>query len=431
MVNSNSITVFSVRSALFASKGPQNQEARPTKIDMDGWKEKVFRRSHSKGTVDIYTRGLDKFAGFLSERMPGYDLERAVTELQGRDPQLDVYKLLDRFVSWAVSQTDAEAVWGTGRPVMPRTVKRWLEGTKSFLRYHDVLIINEVYQTKVTEPMAQEIPDEVPDKATIRKILLSNMPLWARAATAAMASSGMRIGECMQLTVGDIHFDETPARIHIRAETTKATKSGGRMARDTFITNEAVDFLKQQISQRGLNANDLVFYPGKLSKGTRPDNEYRMTLYRWLPKLGLDEKIPGHRYGKIHAHVFRKFFRTNAGKPMGVDATEALMGHQGYLKTYVKLGMERMRTDYRTAIPALCVLSETSEEAQKKAAQIAAWKSVGLNDAQIEALQTIQKEKGLQLWEPNTEVDAKLKEWLLQSWGYGPRRPSLVSAGVW
>jgi len=40
-----------------------------TVLDLDGWKEKLFRRSHSTATVDIYTRGVEHFGKFVAERM--------------------------------------------------------------------------------------------------------------------------------------------------------------------------------------------------------------------------------------------------------------------------------------------------------------------------------------------------------------------------
>jgi transcriptional antiterminator len=60
---------------------------------------------------------------------------------------------------------------------MPRTVHRHVEGIKKFLRYHGIDISNDRFREKVTLPVAEEIPDIAIERETIRKLLLSSMPL--------------------------------------------------------------------------------------------------------------------------------------------------------------------------------------------------------------------------------------------------------------
>jgi integrase len=81
-----------------------------------------------------------------------------------------------------------------------------------------------------------------PTPEDIRKII-EYMPLNVRTLTVVLASSGMRFGETLQLTRGDIKLGLNPPTIHIPAKITKTKKK-----RTIFISSEAKDFLDQWLS---------------------------------------------------------------------------------------------------------------------------------------------------------------------------------------
>ena len=62
--------------------------------------------------------------------------------------------------------------------------------------------------------------EKVPTNEEIAKIV-EYMPFQAKALIMVLASSGMRIGEALQLKLNDLEMDTTPAKINIRAEYTK------------------------------------------------------------------------------------------------------------------------------------------------------------------------------------------------------------------
>ncbi len=390
-----------------------------TTIDLEGFKEKVYRRTKSQTTVDTYLRAIDKFGKFAEDH---YRLnlqtviDRMLANPKAKD-YLEVCQVLDKFAGWCVARTNPQ----TGVRVMPRTTQRWLEGTKRFLRYHGVEISNERYREKVTVPLAEEIPDVALERDAIRRMLLSGMPLWARACAAVMKDAGTRIGETSMTQVGDVYFDEDPVRIHIRKEVTKATCSGGRMARDVFVTSEAADLLKSLITAKKLRGNDRLFYS---------DRQFRKTLYTWLPKLGLDKKIQGHRYFEIHPHAFRKFFFSNAVGAMGSEATHAMMGHQFYLKTYYKRPVEDIHNDYRKALPRLLVMRSSDEEDLRTILLFDQLRVVfGLKEEQIKDVEGMMRRRGV--LKVDEEVQAKIREMVQESWGLKPLAPQRLAAGVW
>jgi hypothetical protein len=139
-----------------------------TKVDFDGFREKVLRRTKSQSMVDVYLRGVAKLAQFGQARfgLEGDDrqvLQGIIDDLSGRDWKDDaIYALVDRFVGWALSLDDARGDLCPslkGEPIMPRTVHRHVEGIKKFLQYHGIDISNHRFREKVTLPIAAEIPE--------------------------------------------------------------------------------------------------------------------------------------------------------------------------------------------------------------------------------------------------------------------------------
>jgi len=64
-----------------------------------------------------------------------------------------------------------------------------------------------------------------------------------RALYYVLISSGMRIGEALTLTPRSFDFTSSPVRVTIKAEHTKT-----REGRDTFVSSEAVEKLRQLLS---------------------------------------------------------------------------------------------------------------------------------------------------------------------------------------
>jgi len=172
------------------------------------------------------------------------------------------------------------------------------------------------------------------------RTIFTHLPLNNRALALALVSSGMRVGEALQIHVRDVDLSACPAEVRIRAEYTK-----GRQQRVTFLSSEAAECIGEWLKIRDQYitsaANRGSALAGVRSGGRKTVRDPR--LFPWdattvskawalaLQKAGLHEVDPATGRATIHPHMLRKFFRSQLALSCPVDVVEMLMGHQGYL----------------------------------------------------------------------------------------------------
>lgn len=186
--------------------------------------------------------------------------------------------------------------------------------------------------------------DRIPTPDELRDILVVSKPR-GKALIAALASSGMRIGESLSLRIKDIDFDKHPTLVHLSPEVTK-----DRQERWCFISDEATAFLREYLNDRLGASQSYVFLgrhqgiaeDGKGFKQRREGQAAQLEskpITYWdadfmvstaLRNAGLTEK-DDHGRDRIHIHSLRKFFFTRMLSILGRELTEALMGHKEYL----------------------------------------------------------------------------------------------------
>ena len=190
--------------------------------------------------------------------------------------------------------------------------------------------------------------DRTPTTEELKQILMP-MPLQGMALYLTLVSSGMRIGELLQITSDDINLNENPVRIEIRGQ---ITKSGNR--RTAYISNEAKMFIMEWLKIR----EEYLASSVKRSRYPKDTEEERLfpfsqqnALYIWhnaIKKARLNQRDPSTNRYKLHPHVLRKFFRTRLATVIPVDAVEVLMGHDGYLTgAYRKYTMTDLIENYK------------------------------------------------------------------------------------
>lgn len=117
----------------------------------------------------------------------------------------------------------------------PKTINLLLSAVKTFLIENGVELPQRFWRSirrRVKGSRARTI-DNIPSNTELKKILLY-MPIQWKALYTVLASSGMRIGEALQLKLNDLDLTSQPAKITIRGE---YAKSGN--PRVTYISDEA------------------------------------------------------------------------------------------------------------------------------------------------------------------------------------------------
>jgi site-specific recombinase XerD len=209
---------------------------------IDSFLESVYVRSHSLNTVNNYRTSIGNFQKFVQERYSCTDNE-LVTKI--RNNEYDVYKILRDFVCYL-----------DGLKYRAASIKLKLAAIKGYLRELGLKIYSEDFKQVVKMPRNVVVRDEAVTKEMLLR-LLHNAPAKLQTAILVATSSGMRVGELVQIKISDVDFNSKPTRIRIRAEITKT-----REARETYLTNEAVislkDYLKRYFGWEDGQSNESI-----------------------------------------------------------------------------------------------------------------------------------------------------------------------------
>ena len=210
--------------------------------------------------------------------------------------------------------------------------------------------------------------DKVPSNVELRKIM-THLPVQGKALFLMLESSGMRIGESLQIKPEDLDLESDPAGVNIRGEYTKTGNS-----RISFISSEAVEAVEEWLKVR----NEYLKSASARSRYDKPTEDARLfpfsemnARHMWnlaLKKTGNGKRDQQTNYHLLHPHVLRKYFRTRLASVIQVDIVEALMGHEGYLtEVYRKYSTEDLAKFYKEGEHSLLVFTEAGEVNKLKA----------------------------------------------------------------
>jgi len=217
--------------------------------------------------------------------------------------------------------------------------------------------------------------DEIPTPEQLKQILLHGNAK-GKALFLLASSSGMRIGEILQLTPDDIdmeynpmNVDNPPIKIDIKGEHTKTGDP-----RTVFASNEAKAAMKAWLRNREkwLKVIEMKLSSEKWQKkGVTKDFQdkrifpftYNNAKVIWnilVEKAGLDQRDSKTNRRKYHIHSLRKYYRSHLG--IDIDVTEALMGHEEGVKTiYRKYSQKQLAEMYLKGMNNLAVFETTPD----------------------------------------------------------------------
>ena len=248
----------------------------------------------------------------------------------------------------------------------PKTKKNRLNSVRVYLEENEIEFPKRFFKNlngKVTNAISKE---KIPTNDELRSII-EFLPTQGKALSLVLSSSGMRVGEAVQLTNRDIDINRDPVKINIRAEYTKTGKK-----RVTFISSEA-----KLAVQEWLNYRDQYVKQANARSYThkRQDSEkifpftYQNFNRMWriaLEKAKLLEIDSRTNRASIRPHNLRKYFRLRVGR-YGRDETECLMGHQtGLNAIYARFddAEERLEEVYKKSIEDLSIYKRTVQVVQ-------------------------------------------------------------------
>jgi len=321
----------------------------------------IYIQSHSQASIDSYRTAIigikNGFRIFLKEK---YNCDEIQLAHRIGNEELDVYKILNEYV-----------IFLDKKGISPKTIRLWFTVVKGYLTNLQVEVFSEKCKQRVKLPKIRRLKKEALTKEILIK-LLRNLDAKLETAVLVATASGMRVGEIAGLTLEDIEFNRDPVKINIRAETSKS-----REDRETYLTNEASealkDYLKRYFGWKEDSTNSQleglrIFgrtskikignVKGRLPKSTEQLTEavlLQKTLARRIAKVPELNRLARNGRKVIHFHAFREYFYTVMSNVSGSNFAHALMGHHEYLDTYYTLSEKQQIKLYQKAISYLTI----------------------------------------------------------------------------
>lgn len=343
-----------------------------TEQNLQAFLDSVFIMSHSYRTTTSYRLAITNknntgFRDFLLQR---YKINEVELAEQTKQEKFDIYIILRDYVIFLDKNN-----------YKPKTITSRLAAVKGYLRFMGLKIYTEDCKHIIRVPKNIQEPEVALTKELILRVL-RNAPPRLQTVILVLSSSGMRIGELVQLKLSDIDFATTPTTIRLPAKITKT-----RTARETFITTEATNSLKDYLARfikwdekkDNSHLDDVIIFGRDISgkrilKENPKQPPYLIAegllmrqLKYYLEKIPDLNKINLNGIRVVHFHALRKFFRTTVGNASGRDFAEALIGHKFYMSTYYQMNDEKKREMYLQVEPLLTISDfETVEKNIKK-----------------------------------------------------------------
>jgi len=229
---------LSPRSLSNSEKTPKQMQIQTIQDKITRFLEKKFRTSRSFSTKGTYNSALKKFIEFL-EIQYNLDLGELLQKIETKET--DPIEVLDNFYSFLAEckRENSEKIGYSNQ-----TICDYIMVAKEFLNGEGCKIYNEDVKQRFKLPRKIYVYEKGLTKDIINRIIRLANPKLAAAVLIA-CSSGMRIGEIVQLRFSDVDLTLDPATIIVRAETTKTQET-----RITHISSEAVSALNDYLSKK-------------------------------------------------------------------------------------------------------------------------------------------------------------------------------------
>ena len=300
-------------------------------------------QAKSQSFVNSTTITINSFESFLDEKHK-ISSEYMLKELLNMDEERRIDSTCDILQSWVNYMHN-------NKKKSPKTIKDYFSFLKMYLHYRKIKLTPEDIRESITLPT--QISEEKYPLQTQKILDILEAASYAKKGLyLSLLSSGMRIGEAVQIRKKEVFTNLDRTMIKIPAKITK-TKKG----RTTYISREATKFIRSKL--KSIDDNDLVW-------GTNEDpilalGAEEKAFREYLKKIGFTEKYDSGRL-KITLHSFRAYFFTKATRCHDENYAHKMTGHGGYLMQYDRLTDEEKLEMYVELEPDLLVYDQTKNE---------------------------------------------------------------------
>ncbi len=368
--------------------------------------QKTYRRTRSEnmlGHVHNSLKMLDRFCQDSYKKDSTSVIKKLKADLQKAQREAKstkkLYLFLDNFVQWLQEYTPRRKLH-----LSSSTVINYYSQVLQFLRYNEIPIDSGMLSQFVTLPTKlKELPQPITRDEI--NILVINSDEKRQALYLVLSSSGIRIGEALQLRKMDFEMLSNPVRVILPARITKS-----REGRYSFISSEAKEKLVPLLQK--LESDDLVFATSdRVMRAELTEEQYFQRL-RKITRL--DDMESSETKHKITIHKFRKFFATKSERKLGIQVSGALIGHSPYMKTYYEYEPSQLAKLYLELEPDLAISPEFRQKLiiveQEK--EISDLKRNELEIERLSAQQIKDRKSMLEMFSEMTSNPEKLKKLL-------------------
>ena len=209
------------------------------------------------------------------------------------------------------------------RKMSPVSIDTYFSHIKQYLHYRGIKLDSTDIRQCLNFPKKQ-VEELRPLKLDTFQKMLKACSAKREMLYLAQSSSGMRIGEMVQLRKKDIHTDTARLMVKIPAA---FTKTG--VARTTFFSAEAAKLVAPRLKKIG--DSDLVFGTSNNARSSaRCEAKYLAKLQK---KMGISDKYETNGRNVITTHSFRAFFITKVSRH-DANLAKYFAGQKGYLMQY-------------------------------------------------------------------------------------------------
>jgi len=275
--------------------------------------EKISIKDHK--TVYAYEQRIQKWEKFLIHQGEKIDYIPKTKE-----DSIDIFQL---FVNWLSKDLSANTVWN------------YASSIRKFLFYLGAPLTRDDIQEYVELPRKMKKELHGLNIEEIQRILDSlcydNKVLFL-----CQLSSGMRIGELVQLQKKHLNLETERIMVKIQPHMAKFKKG-----RTTFFSKEAGNLLRVILKRK--EENDLIFGTSKdvrISESNKGES-----LRRVLKNVGLDQKYDDTGNFQINTHSFRAYFITKISRH-DANLAKFFSGQEGYLLQYDRMTDEEKLENY-------------------------------------------------------------------------------------